>query len=136
MNAPGLYSLGDFTITAAGTVTGEWVTDLNGMLAAALQMRLAYGSGGTSIKAYVQTSFDGGTTIVDVACFTFTTASAVKIRNLSALTPKITDSTPSDGAMTDDTSLDGALGDRLRLKIVSVGTYAGSTVLSGRLVAR
>jgi hypothetical protein len=38
--------------------------------------------------------------------------------------------------MADDTAVDGLLTDRMRLKVVSTGTYAGSTVLSARLVAR
>lgn len=136
MDAPGIYSLGDFSITAAGTQTGDWIEGLEGALAIAAQLRLAYGSGGTSIKAYLQTSLDQGVTAIDVACFTFLTASAVKARNLSALTPKTTDVVPTDGALTDDTSVDGVLGDRFRLKIVSVGVYAGSTVLSARINAR
>jgi hypothetical protein len=137
MNSPGAKTLGTIQITAAGTITGEWTTvDLDGLLALLVQMRLAYGSGGTSIKAYLQTSLDGGTTPIDIACFTFTTAGAVKVRNLSALTPKTTDVTPSDGALTDDTSVDGVLGTIFRLKVVSVGVYAGSTNLIGSLVAR
>jgi len=135
MLTPGIKSLGDFTIAGAGTQTGDWVSDLDGLMAAAAQMRLAYGSGGTSVKAYLQTSLDQGTTPIDIACFTFTTAGASKARNLSALTPKTTDVTPTDGTLTDDTSVDGILGDRFSLKIVSVGTYVG-TVLSGRLCVR
>ena len=96
----------------------------------------AYGSGGTAIKAYLQTSLDQGITAIDVACFTFAMAGAVKARNLSALTPQTSDVVPTDGALADDTSVDGVLGDRFRLKIVSTGTYGGSTVLSGRLVTR
>ena len=136
MNNPGLCSLGDFSITSAGTQTGEWVDDLDGMLAACAQLRFAYGSGGTAIKAYLQTSLDGGTTVVDIACVVFGTASEVAALNLSALTPKTTAIVPTDGALSDDTALDGILGDRLRLKVVSTGTYAGSTVLSGRVTVR
>lgn len=136
METPGISSLGDFTITTAGTQTGEWVDGLEGALAVAANMRLAYGSGGTSVKVYLQTSLDQETTAIDIACFTFTTASANKARNLSSLTPKTTDVTPSDAALTDDTSVDGILGDRFRVKVVSVGTYAGSTVLSARINAR
>ena len=135
MRNPGAYSLGDFSITAAGEVVGEWLSALEGMLRLTAQIALAYGSGGASIKAYLQTSLDGGTTPIDIACFTFTTAGATKVRNLSALTPKTSDVTPSNGALADDTSVDGILGDRVRLKIVSTGTYAGSTVLRGRFVA-
>jgi hypothetical protein len=136
MNNPGLYSLGDVTITAAGTQTGEWVDDLDGMLAACAQLRLAYGSGGTAVKVYLQTSLDQGTTAVDIACVVFGTASEVAALNFSALTPKTTAVVPTDGALSDDTALDGILGDRLRLKVISTGTYAGSTVLSGRVVVR
>ena len=88
MISPGIKSLGDFMVTAAGTQVGEWMEGLEGLLALAAQLRLAYGSGGASIKAYLQTSLDQGITAIDIACFTFATASAVKARNLSALTPK------------------------------------------------
>lgn len=136
MVIPGIKSLGDFTITAADTVVGDWVTDLDGMLAANLQARLAYGSGGTQIKLYIQTSLDQGTTAIDIACIVFGTASEVEIANVSGLTPKTTLAAPGDGSLADDSVLDGVLGDRLRAKIVSTGTYAGSTVLSVRAAVR
>lgn len=50
MNAPGFYSLGNFAIAAAGTVIGAPVTGLDGMLAALLQGRFQWGSGGTNCK--------------------------------------------------------------------------------------
>lgn len=143
MISPGVYNLGDVALTTA--VTGSVITDANdvayledfeGMVAATLQLKFAYGSGGTNCKAYVQTSLDQGSTWIDVACATFTTASATKVINLSGLTPKTTAATPSDGALTDDTCLDGVLGDRWRAKITTTGTYAGSTSLSVRMQAR
>ncbi len=136
MENPGVYSLGDFAITTAGTQIGDVVEDLEGMLAALLQLRLAYGSGGTSIKAYAQCSADQGTTWYDIACVVFGTASETALLNLSALTPKTTQVTPTDGTLADDTSVDGLITDRLRLKVVSVGTYSGNTLLSARLNAR
>jgi hypothetical protein len=143
MISPGVYNLGDVALTTA--VTGSVITDANdvayledfeGMVAATLQFKFAYGSAGTTCKAYVQTSLDQGSTWIDVACATFTTASATKVINLSGLTPKTTAATPSDGALTDDTCLDGVLGDRWRAKVTSTGTYAGSTSLSVRMQAR
>lgn len=131
MISPGFTSLGSFNITTAGTQTGDWVEDLEGLLALCLQARLALGSAGTSVKVYVQTSLDQGTTAIDIACFTFTNASAIKARNLSALTAKTTDVTPADGTLTDDTSVDGILGDRFRVKVVVVGTYTGTTLTVG-----
>jgi hypothetical protein len=136
MTNPGIYDLGDLSITAADTYTTEWTDQLDGVSAASLQVRLAYGSGGATIKVYVQTSLDQGTTPIDIACLTFATASGVKLVNLSGLTPKTTAVAPSDGALTDDTCLDGTLGDRLRVKVVSTGIYAGSTILSTRAAAR
>lgn len=135
---PGQISLGSFTITTAGTQTGEWTTagNLDGLLAMLVQLRLAYGSGGTSVKAYLQTTMDDGTTPIDIACVVFGTASEVALLNLSALTAKITQVTPTDATLTDDTAVDGILGDRFRLKVVSVGTYAGSTSLTGYAVVR
>lgn len=133
---PGILSLGDFTVTTAGTQVGDWTeTDLAGMLAMAAQLRLAYGSGGTSIKAYLQTSLDEGVTAIDIACVVFGMASEIAALNFSALTPKTAQVTPTDGALTDDTAIDGILGDRFRIKLVSVGTYAG-TVFSGRINPR
>lgn len=142
MNNAGIFDLGDFAITTADTRTGEWVENLDGLTAMTTQLRLAYGSGGTDIRAYLQTSLDQGTTAVDIACITFGTVSKVEILNHSGLTPiGLTGSPasgviPTDGALADDTEIDGVLGDRIRLKVVSTGTYGGSTVLSGRIAAR
>lgn len=136
MDNPGIKDLGDFPISGAGTYTGDSVTGLEGMLAACLSIRLAYGTGGTSIKAYLQTSLDQGTTWVDIACVVYATVSESGILNFSALTPKTTVLTPTDAAMADDTAVDGVLGDRFRLKYVVTGTYATSTVLSARVAVR
>lgn len=136
MNNIGIYSLGDITISSAGTQVGTAVTELDGAFAVCVQCRLAYGSGGTSAKAYVQTSLDQGTTWIDIACMAFTTAGAVKYVNLSAITSKTTPTAPTDGSLADDTSVDGVLGDRLRLKVISTGTYAGSTIMSARIAVR
>lgn len=136
MDNPGLYSLGDISVTTAGTQVGDAVVGLKGMLSALLQLRFAWGSGGTNVKVYVQSSADDGTTWYDVACVLFATATEVALLNLSALTPKTTQVVPTDGTLADDTAVDGLIADRLRLKVVSTGTYAGSTLLSARLIAR
>lgn len=136
MNNPGYYSLADLPITTALTGSAQTaIESLEGMLAGTIQAKLAYGSGGTSVKAYVQTTLDDGLTWVDVASFTFTTSSATKVINLSGLTPKTTAVTPSDGALADDTCVDGVLGDALRVKLTTTGTYSNTT-LSCKLIAR
>ncbi len=141
MENPGLYNLGDVALTAinaattATVVTGNgYIDDLDGMLSATLQMNFTYGSGGTSIKATVETSADQGLTWVEVARFALTTASLEKLVNLSGLTPVTTPYAPT--ALSDDSVKDGFLGERWRAKIITVGTYAGNSQLSLRLVAR
>lgn len=136
MEDPGVANLGDFTITTAATQVGDWVENLEGALAMLVSLRLAWGAGGTTIRAYVQGSADQGTTAYDMACVLFGVAAETALLNFSALTPKLAQVTPTDGAMADDTAVDGLISDRVRLKIVSTGTYSGSTVLSARAVLR
>lgn len=137
MISPGYSSLGTFSITTAGTFTGEWVDDFEGCLALLAQLRFVYGgSGGTSCVAYLQTSVDDGTTPIDIAAVAFGVVSENAVFNFSALTPKTTQVTPADGALSSDTTVDGIVGDRFRVKIVVVGTYAGSTQLVCSAVAR
>lgn len=118
------------TITAALAAAATPAVALNGSPRnLTIQATFAYGSGGTSADAYVQTSLDGGVTWCDIANFHFTTASLRKIFNLSAATPVTTQATPSDGSLAANTSVDGILGPLYRVKYVTVGTYAGGTTL-------
>jgi hypothetical protein len=136
MRNPGDYSLCDLAITTAlNSVAQTPITDLEGALAATIETRFSYGSGGTSAKVYVQTTHDNGLTWDDIACFGFTTSSATKKINLSGLTPVTSPVTPSDGALADNTFVDGFLGSALRAKIVTTGTYA-NTLLSVKASVR
>lgn len=130
----GVYTLMADEIKTA--VTGAEYTPiigLDGITGATLVARFGYGSGGTSVAAKVQTSLDGADTWQDVAFFSFTTASAIKVANLSGLTPVDVEAYADLSA---DGVNDAILGDRLRVVVTSVGTYAGSTTLSIRLAAR
>lgn len=94
-----------------------------------VQAVFTYGSGGTSVDAYLQTSVDGGATWLDIAQFHFTTASAKALFNLSSATPVTTQfAAPTDGSMTANTAKDGLLGPLFRVKLASVGTYANTTL--------
>src|SRR5262245_54921578 len=96
----------------------------------AIEAVFAYGSGGTTATAYVQTSFDGGLTWIDVASFQFTTTSGRKVSALAAdRAPASQAFTPSDGALTANTVIDGLIGDLWRCKLTTTGTYAGNTNL-------
>lgn len=94
----------------------------------ALQFNFTYGSGGTTLKAWVQTSFDAGTTWMDIANFAATTASLRRLYHLtSAAVTSI--ATPTDGTLADNTAVNGFLGPIYRVKVTTTGTYAGSTTL-------
>lgn len=82
--------------------------------------------GGTTAKAWVQTSFDGGTTWMDIANFAITTSSATRLFHL---TPVAVTSiaTPGDAALADNTAVNGFLGDRVRVKLTTTGTYTGAS---------
>ncbi len=82
--------------------------------------------GGTTAKAWVQTSFDGGTTWMDIANFAFTTSTATRLFHL---TPVAVTSiaTPGDAALADNTAVNGFLGDRVRVKLTTTGTYTGAS---------
>ena len=96
---------------------------------AAIQANFTYGSGGTTVSAWVQTSFDGGLTWVDATSFGFTTSSAKSIFNLSGLTAVIAPITPTDGSLLANTAVAGIIGSQWRVKYTTTGTYAGGMTL-------
>ena len=133
---PGDYSLCDLAITTAlASVAQSPIQSLEGILAATIEAKFSYGSGGTSAKAWVQVTLDDGQSWLDIACFAFTTASATKVINLSGLTPVTAAITPSDGALSDNTAVDGLLGSAMRVKVATVGTYS-NTLLSVKVSVR
>lgn len=88
-----------------------------------------YTSGGTTAKAYVQTSLDSGVTWQDIACFAFATAGATKRGHISRQ-QTLAIAAPTTGTMADDSMAQGYLGDRLRVAFTSTGTYGAGTALS------
>lgn len=131
---PGIVLIGDMAITAAGIFTTNWITGLDGMFEADLFLNFKYGSGGSKLQAYFQTSLDQGQTAIDLWCVTATTAAKARALRIK---PDGTVNTPTDGALADDTIATGlTLGDRLRIKYVITGVYAGSSVLSARAAVR
>ncbi len=89
----------------------------------------AYGSAGTTCKAWVQTSFDNGATWIDVMSFAFTTATAQKVAQVNNFVAQVNVVTPTDGTLADNTIVNGILGSLLRVKLTTTGTYAGGTTL-------
>lgn len=89
-----------------------------------------YGSGGTNVTIYGQTSYDEGETWWDVLAIRFTTASAAKYLNTRADVAVLASVTPTNLTLTADTAINGILGDQFRFVLASTGTYAGNTQVS------
>lgn len=123
------------TITTAGTITGTPVTRLAGMKYIGAEGIFVYGSGGTAVKVYIQTSFDLGVTWVDIMEFDFALATLSKVGAAAGET-LATVTTPGDGVLAANTILPGIFGDRIRAKAVTTGTYAGGTSITVYGVAK
>lgn len=117
------------TTAAVNVIVGPVLNNIDTARGVLLQAAFTYGSGGTTLKAWIQSTVDGGTTWFDVACFAFTTASKTRIANLRAATAVTSLATPGDAALADDTVVDGILGDQIRVKYTSTGTYVASTLV-------
>lgn len=117
--------------TLAGAVTADvssGVFDIPGGRAESLVLfaNFTRAGGGTTAKAWVQTSFDGGSNWIDIANFAFTTSSALRLYNLSdAAVTSI--ATPTDGSLADNTVVNGFLGPIVRVKLTTTGTYTGAS---------
>lgn len=133
MNNPDVYTLAALQPGAAQNSLLTPIVNLDGMTAVSLEAVFQYGSGGTTFSAIVVTSFDGGETWREIARFDFTTASAVKTANLSGLK---SNGVAAYAALGAEGVNDGLLGDRLAARIISTGTYGGSTTFALRASVR
>ena len=123
-----MITLLDTPITDAVSITAGNAFPLTHAKAVTIQANFVYGSGGTTAAFWVQMSLDGGATWVDVCNFAHTAASLRRAYNLSALTPVTTVYTATDGALADNTAKDGIIGGLIRVKYVTTGTYAATTI--------
>lgn len=130
-NAQRFVLLATTTITtaSAANVTTP-VTKLAGMAYLLVQAVLVYGSGGTTVKVWVQTSLDG-VKWADIINFPFTTASSTQLGVASLYSSALTAPVvTTDGTSADNTVTNGVLGNQVRLKYTTTGTYGGSTTLT------
>ena len=111
------------------------ITIGDGIVSLTVDLQFLYGSGGSTVDAYMQVSLDQQQTWQDAAHHQFTTAAARRQYNISAMTPVISPVTPGDGVLSGDTAVDGIVGADWRMKYVSTGIYS-NTNLVGRVVAR
>lgn len=128
--------LSQTTIGSAGTTTGESVSIANANYVT-VQSIFLYGAGGTAVKVYLQTSLDAGTTWFDIASHAFTTAAGVKVSSVTGMiAPASQAFTPAEVTLTDNTIIQGVVGDRVRVKVVSTGTYSGATSIAVKAVVK
>lgn len=117
-----------FAVPAAGAFTSDPVViGEAGDLTAVFDFD--YGSGGTSLRLWLQTSFDGGTNWYDIISPSqFTTADDVQIFSVSAAGDLTTAPTEGSKALAAGTVQSGMIGDKVRVAGTVVGTYADSTI--------
>ena len=115
--------------TAATVVTAPFLFAPRSVQSIGFQSDFDYGSSGTAVKVYLQTSLDAGSKWTDIACHVFATADLRKVTAVSRFAARA-EAVATDGTLADDTQLDGLIGDRLRIKYVSTGTYAGTSTLN------
>lgn len=120
--------LNAFAVPAAGPFTSDLVTiGEAGDLTAVFDFD--YGSGGTSLRLWLQTSFDGGTNWYDIISPSqFATTDAVEIYSVSSAGDLLTAPTEGSKALAAATVQSGMIGDMLRVAGTVVGTYAASTL--------
>lgn len=111
-------------VGAAATTNYTVEAPVGGAIQAALYGVFDYGSGGTSVKCYLEGSYDMGTTWVPVANITFTTADDNKLVNV---VPESIASWDANATQSDDTSANH-IPPSLRVRMVVTGTYAATTL--------
>jgi hypothetical protein len=114
--------------TALTDYLGPEVFVPNGIQSIVAQGNFVYGSGGTSLDAYLQTTVDNGETWIDIANWNFTTSSARVIHVIGMAYPQVEAYTALDGSIAANTIKDGILGSLLRVKLTTTGTYAATTI--------
>lgn len=124
------------TITTPGTVISGTVDGLYNKDVVGAAAVFDHGSSGTSAKAYLQTSYNDGESWIDVAAFAFTTSDANRFAALGRPTFGTATFVTTDGALADNTIAAAPIGDMVRCKLISTGTYAGTTTLDVSLITK
>lgn len=118
------------TITTPGTVISGTVDNLYDKVVNGLGAVFVHGSNGTTAKAFVQTSYDGGDNWFDVTVFSFTTSSGKKGAALGWPASGTAHFTVTDGSLADNAMSGAPVGEMMRVKLITAGTYAGTTTLA------
>lgn len=111
-------------VGAAGTTDYSVDYPVAGAIQVALYGNFDYGSGGTTVKCYLQGSYDMGVTWVPVGNITFATADDAKALNI---VPASKASWDANASQSDDASND-IIPPKLRVSVVVAGTYTATTL--------
>lgn len=114
-------------IPAAGTHYSDGTGDLGKVKALNIQARFVAGSGGTSVKAYVQTLV-GGTQWADIACFAFTGSDVWAYQSVVADTAVNSPVALGTGDLSDNSSVNGIIGEQLRIQLDVAGDYTNASL--------
>lgn len=85
-------------------------------------------AGGTSIDAFLQTSFDDGITWRDVANLQVLAADVVKVAAINKYIAAAVLTAASDGALAINTIVNGVFGSRWRVRLIIAGAYAADNI--------
>lgn len=94
-----------------------------------IQGNFSGGASGSTAQVYVQTTFDKGSTWIDILSLAFTGTSSRVVVNLSSRTAVTTAYAATDGSLSTGAK-DGLLGDQFRAKLTTTGTYSGGTSIA------
>ena len=124
--------------TALAAVIRGSTSGLYGMKSLSVEANFVYGSAGTTVDVWIQTSLDGGSNWIDIAQFAFLTTSLRTVHTvvMPAVVADRTNVTPLVGTLGDNLIQDGILGDMIRASLTTVGTYAGDTTLNVNIVPK
>jgi hypothetical protein len=123
-------------ITGAATYKSDVMTLGADARAAIVQLKFAVTGAGTSALAIIETTIDAGTTWGAVCSGAFHTTAGITEAYVAVVrTASFSELGGSwmefIAAATDEIYLDGILGDRIRIKLVTVGVY--NATLTGRI---
>lgn len=128
------------TITTAvtGVILATCPDVLPGANSISLESSMLVGTGGSTIKVWIQTSIDGGATWFDIANFAYVNTAGRKLSTVQMFpsTPFTAGTAPTDATLADNTVLTGIIGDRFRSKMTTTGTYSGGTSIQVDMVVK
>ena len=119
--------------TLAAAVTSKtfpiWQFDPGSVRSLTVLADFVRAAGGTTTDVLVETSFDNGSTWVEIMQFAFLVTTDRKLSSVRR-DIAVAGGIDPDGALADDAILDGVIGDRIRAVLTTTGTYSGASSIT------